>query len=236
MSDLTERKSFRLTLSEQIKEQLIEDIFHHKYQAGDKIVESALAKELGVSQASVREALRSLIAMGFLESEPYKGITVRELTHKDLWEVYTVRAALESLAGELAAHRITDEQLDRLSDITEQMIEAGKAGDIAKRSRLNIEFHRTVMKASGNKLILKLFEFMQFDSWSLMTSNLSTMDSVEIAVRHRDVIDALRSRDPKHAAERMREHIETAGKPIAENLAQGHEEFAEQHVQGHGQE
>lgn len=218
MSDLTNKRSFRLTLSEQIKEQLIEDIYHHKYGAGEKIVESALAKELGVSQASVREALRSLTAMGFLESEPYKGITVRSLTRKDLWEVYTVRAALESLAAELAAPRITEEELLELEDITQRMIEAGKEHDIARRSRLNIEFHSAVIRASRNKLIGKLFEFMQFDSWSLMTSSLSKMGSVEIAERHYDVIAALRSGDPARAGSAMRDHIETAGKPIAESL------------------
>lgn len=218
MSDLTHKRSFRLTLSEQIKEQLIEDIYHHKYSAGDKIVESALAKELGVSQASVREALRSLTAMGFLESEPYKGITVRSLTRKDLWEVYTVRAALESLAAELAAPRITEEELLELEEITKRMIEAGKEHDIARRSRINIEFHSAVIRASRNKLIAKLFEFMQFDSWSLMTSSLSTMDSVEIAERHFEVIEALRSGDPAKAGRAMRDHIETAGKPIAESL------------------
>jgi DNA-binding GntR family transcriptional regulator len=71
----------RTVLSEQIKEQLMEDIFHKKYKAGDRIVESALARELGVSQASVREALRSLIAMGFLENEPFKGTAVRSLRY-----------------------------------------------------------------------------------------------------------------------------------------------------------
>jgi len=76
------KKLTRTVLSEQIKEQLMEDIFHRKYKAGDRIVESALARELGVSQASVREALRSLIAMGFLENEPFKGITVRSFTAK----------------------------------------------------------------------------------------------------------------------------------------------------------
>lgn len=218
------KKVFRVVISEQIKEQLIEDIFHHKYKPGDKLVESALAKELNVSQTSIREALRSLIAMGFLESEPFKGITVRSLSREDLWEVYTVRAALESLAATNAAKRITDSEISELEKICEEMIQAGKAGDIPKRTRLNIHFHKAVIQASGNKLILKLFENLQFGSWSIMTGNLSTMDPVEMASRHRKLIDAIKSRDPERAGRTMREHIESVGKPIVDTLEEENQE------------
>ncbi len=224
MQNRDSKKVFRVVISEQIKEHLIEDIFHHKYKPGDKLVESALAKELNVSQTSIREALRSLIAMGFLESEPFKGITVRSLSRQDLWEVYTVRGALESLAASLAAERITDSEISELEKICEEMIQAGKAGDIQKRTRLNINFHRAVIKASGNKLILKLFENLQFESWSIMTGNLSTMDPVEIASRHWKLIDAIKSRDPEFVGRAMREHIESVGKPIVDTIEEEKQE------------
>jgi DNA-binding GntR family transcriptional regulator len=224
MPEPDSKKVFRVVLSEQIKEQLMEDIFHHKYKPGDKLVESSLARELNVSQTSIREALRSLIAMGFLESEPFKGITVRSLSRQDMWEVYTVRAALESLAATLAAERITDSEISELEKICEEMIEAGKEGDIPKRTRLNIKFHQAVIKASGNKLIMKLFENLQFGSWSIMTGNLTTMDPVEMASRHRKLIDALKSRDPERVGRAMREHIESVGKPIVDTLEEEDQE------------
>lgn len=218
MPNAESKKIQRVVISEQIKEQLIEDIFHHRYKSGDKLVESSLAKDLGVSQTSVREALRSLIAMGFLESEPFKGITVRSLTPQDLWEVYTVRAALESLAAGLAAERITGAEIDSLRSICKKMVRAGEQGDIPKRARRNIEFHQTIIRASGNKLILRLFENLQFGSYSLMTGSLSTMDPVEMASRHEKLIEALKSGDPVKAGDAMREHIESSGKPIVHLL------------------
>ena len=224
MPNAESKKIQRVVISEQIKEQLIEDIFHHRYKSGDKLVESTLAKDLGVSQTSVREALRSLIAMGFLESEPFKGITVRSLTPQDLWEIYTVRAALESLAAGIAAQRITDEEIDSLRSIHKKMVRAGEQGNIPKRARLNIEFHETVIRVSGNKLILKLFESLQFGSYSLMTGSLSTMDQVEMAARHEKLIKALESRDPVKAGDAMREHIESSGKPIVHLLELEEEE------------
>jgi len=208
MPKSSRRKIYRTIISEQIKEQLMEEIFQHKYKPGQRLVESALAKELSVSQSSVREALRSLVAMGFLESEPFKGNTVRFLSRQDLQEAYTVRAALESLAASDAAMRITDAELSELEQLCEDMIEAARAGEVHERTRLNIEFHKALIRASGNKLILKLFDNLQFASWSLITGTYSTIDPVEIALRHRTLIEAIRSRDPERARRAMQEHIE----------------------------
>ncbi len=218
MPETGSKRVVRITISEQIKEQLMEDIFHHKYKPGDKMVESTLAKEFNVSQTSIREALRSLIAMGFLESEPFKGITVRKLSRQDLFEVYTVRGALESLAATLAADRITDDEISELENICEEMIKASEEGDIPKRIKLNINFHETLIRTSDNKLILKLYEYLQFGSWSMMTGTLSTMDPVMMAKRHQKVIDAIKSRDHERIDHAMREHIETGSKPVFESL------------------
>jgi DNA-binding GntR family transcriptional regulator len=209
----------RTVLSEQIKEQLMEDIFHKKYKEGDRIVESALARELGVSQASVREALRSLIAMGFLENEPFKGITVRLFTAQDLMEVITVRVALETLAGQLAVKRITDAEIDELQKIVDEMIQASERGDVEQRIHFNILFHEKLVEASGNKLLVQLYRYMRFGNWSLLTGHLSEMDPVEISSRHRLLLDALRSRDPDKATNAIRNHIESTSIPISELLA-----------------
>lgn len=218
MAKAGSKKVFRTVISEQIKEQLMEEIFQHKYKPGDRLIESALAKELNVSQTSIREALRSLVAMGFLESEPFKGITVRSLSRQDLWEVYTVRAALESLAASHAAERITDSEISELEKICEEMIEAAEAGDVHERTRLNIDFHKTLIRASGNKLILKLFDNLQFGSWSLMTGTLTTMDPIEMASRHRKLIEAIKSRDPERVSLAVRKHIENGSRSVLDTF------------------
>jgi len=220
MAEPSSRKRLtRSVLSEQIKEQLMEDIFHKKYKAGDRIVESALARELGVSQASVREALRSLIAMGFLENEPFKEITVRSFTAQDLMEVITVRIALETLACQLAVKRISDEEIDQLEDIVNEMIRASEQGDIDKRIHLNILFHEKLVETSGNKLILQLYKYMRFGTWSLLTGRLSDMDPMYISTRHRILLDALRSRDPEKITAAIQDHIESTSLPLGELLA-----------------
>jgi DNA-binding GntR family transcriptional regulator len=214
----TRPRFIKKVLSEQIKEQLMEDLLHKKYKAGDRLVESALAREFNVSQAPVREAIKSLVEMELLDFEPYKGITVRSFTVDDLSEVFMVRASLESLAARLAAERITDKELEHLEEILEQMLEAAKNGDVVNRTAFNNEFHDAIISVSGNKLIARLSRNLRFASWSHTSGSLTSMDHIGIAKRHTLIIDSLRSRDPDRAEKVMRDHIMNSFKGLVENL------------------
>lgn len=214
----TRPRFIKKVLSEQIKEQLMEDLLHKKYKAGDRLVESALAREFNVSQAPVREAIKSLVEMELLDFEPYKGITVRSFTVDDLSEVFMVRASLESLAARLAAERITDKELEHLEEILEQMLEAAKNGDVVNRTAFNNEFHDAIICVSGNKLIARLSRNLRFASWSHTSGSLTSMDHIGIAKRHTLIIDSLRSRDPDRAEKVMRDHIMNSFKGLVENL------------------
>jgi DNA-binding GntR family transcriptional regulator len=205
-------------LSEQIKEQLMEDLLHKKYKEGDRLVESRIAKEFNVSQAPVREAIKSLVEMELLDFEPYKGITVRSFTNEDLQEVFLVRASLESLAARLASQCITPEEIERLEEVLGDMLEAAKSGDVVKRTTCNNQFHDAIIKASGNKLISRLSRNLRFASWSHTSGALTSMDHIGIAERHTLIIDSLRSGDPDKAEQVMRDHIMNSFKSLLKNL------------------
>ena len=106
----------RTTLRDEIKDRIVERILDGTYGPGDRIVESQVATEFGTSQAPVREALRELEAMRFVETQPHRGARVREVTSDELIQIYPVRAALEEVAGREAAVRMSDEQLSALAD------------------------------------------------------------------------------------------------------------------------
>jgi DNA-binding GntR family transcriptional regulator len=89
----------RVVLREQVKEVLLARILDGVYAPGDRLVETQLAGELGVSQAPVREALRELETLRFVFSEPFKGTRVRGVSREEVVEIYPVRAALEGLAA-----------------------------------------------------------------------------------------------------------------------------------------
>src|ERR687898_901118 len=95
----------RTVLREQVKELLLERILSGQYQPGERLVETRIAQELGVSQAPVREALRDLEQLGCIVHEPFRGCSVRAFSANELLEAFPVRAALEALAARLAAER-----------------------------------------------------------------------------------------------------------------------------------
>ena len=203
----------RVVLGDQVKEFVIEAIMRGQYQPGDRVVASSLARRLGVSQAPVREAIRDLVLLGFLETEPFKGTSVRSFTPKELYEVYTVRAALESLAARLATERLTDEDVQALQCTLDEMIRAAQEQDEEGMVRLDNCFHETILQISDNGLLYHLWQTLQFGYWTIVTARSSSYDLEELARRHESLLEALKTRDPHRAAVAMQRHIEDLGRP-----------------------
>jgi DNA-binding GntR family transcriptional regulator len=208
-----DRRIPRVVLSDRVKEFIVEAVLSGELQPGDRIVESSLARQLGVSQAPVREAIRDLVLLGFLESEPYKGTSVRSFTPEELWETYTVRAALESLAARLAATNLTEEDAEALQIILDEMMEAAVRQDRDTLVQLDNKFHETILQISRNKTLHQLWKSLQFGTWSIVTYRKSSYDPEYLAARHGELLDALKEGDPEKAAHTMQHHIEDMGKP-----------------------
>ena len=206
----------RVVLSDQVKAFIMDAIMSGEFKPGDRVVESSLARQLGVSQAPVREAIRDLVLMGFLETEPYKGTSVRSFSPEELWEVYTVRAALESLAARLAATRLSQADVETLRGILDEMVDAGRKQDLERMTRLDNDFHETILKVGGNKLLHQLWRTLKFGYWTIVTAKMSSFDLEYLAVRHEELLNALATRDPEKAMHAMRRHIEDLGKPPLE--------------------
>jgi DNA-binding GntR family transcriptional regulator len=212
-SETDEALLSRVVLSDQVKEYIIDAIMSGEFKPGDRVVESSLARQLGVSQAPVREAIRDLVLMGFVVTEPYKGTSVRSFSPEELWEVYTVRAALESLGARLAAARLTEADVETLRQILDGMLDAGRKQDLDRMTQLDNDFHRTIIQISGNNLLCQLWQTLQFGYWTIVTAKMSSFDLEHLAIRHEELLDALKSRDPEKASHAMQHHIEDLGKP-----------------------
>jgi len=96
----------RTVLRDEVKSVLLKRILSGFYAPGDRLVEIRIAQELGVSQAPVREALRDLESVRFVESAPFRGARVRQVRDAELIEVYPIRGALEEVAAVEAAKRM----------------------------------------------------------------------------------------------------------------------------------
>jgi DNA-binding GntR family transcriptional regulator len=195
-------------LREQIRELLLERILKGELQSGDRIVELQLAQELGTSQAPVREALRELQSLGFVEHEPYRGTRVRRITEEELAEIYPVRAALEELAAQEAASRL-DGKVGELEREFEAMREAAGRDDLQDLAAHDATFHRLIVEAAGNKVLLDTWRTLRVEARVVVTVLKTDIDLHELAELHRPLLEALKEGSPEKAGEALRQHFET---------------------------
>jgi DNA-binding GntR family transcriptional regulator len=198
----------RVVLREQIKEILLERILEGIYAPGDRLVEMQLAREFGTSQAPVREALRELELLRFVESEPYRGTRVRTITLAELIEIYPVRAALEELAAREAAVRL-DGEVGALEEQYEAMLRAADAGDLHEQVQHDVEFHRRIVEAAGNRTLLDVWRSLRIEARTVITVVKTDIDLHELAEMHRPILKAMAQRDPQRAGLAMRWHFES---------------------------
>lgn len=199
----------RSVLREQLRKEILTRILDGDYAPGERIVESRLMKEYGVSQAPIREALRDLEAMRFVESEAHRGVRVRSVTEKEIGEMYPVRAALEETAGRIAAPLVTDDVLDALDAEIEAMRRAHRHGDLHAQLVHDARFHEVIFETAGNELLLDMWRSLHAEIRALVT--YMRVDTAPIIDSHIPILDALRLRDPALAGREMRYHIEHFG-------------------------
>jgi DNA-binding GntR family transcriptional regulator len=195
----------RTGLSDQIREFIVDGITSGRWEPGERIVERRIATELGVSQGPVREALRQLETLRLIESTPNRGARVRKFTEEDLGEIFPVRAGLEQTAAELAVPRMAGrvEDLERQSD---SLAEATRSGDTVAQIRHAIDFHREIVAASGNRLLIAVWESLRIEIWTTLSIRLHKTDLHEKSAEHARITEAFKRQDPA-AARMLHDHV-----------------------------
>ncbi|MFJ8075816.1 GntR family transcriptional regulator [Streptomyces sp. NPDC096176] len=187
------------SLRDQIREHIVEGIVSGRWKPGERIVERRIATELEVSQTPVREALRELESLRLIESAPNKGVRVRSLTAADLEESYPVRAGLEQIAAELAADRLADD-CSALTPHVTALHEADAAGDSAAQVRHTVAFHRELVKAASNGVLLHTWEGLGIEVFTALSIRWLGTVQKSYAEEHQDLVEAFRRRDPEIGA------------------------------------
>jgi DNA-binding GntR family transcriptional regulator len=214
LEDSNPRPLGRRVFREEIRERLIEDILGGKLAPGERLVETRLAQQFGVSQGPVREALRDLELFGFVTSTSFRGTQVRQISTQDLLEIYPIRAALEGVAAHAAASRIDEATLTKLADFIDVMREAANNDDHRTVVEADGAFHRAIVEASGNRMLEHVWQTLRLSITTCVTHSVTHRSLHVIAERHVLLLDALRARDPERAEAAMRRHIEEASEWI----------------------
>ena len=198
----------REVLSTQVKDRILTWILRGDLAPGSRLVETKLARQLGTSQAPIREALRDLASLGFIETRPYKGSWVRRPSKRELIDAIEVRAELESLAARLAAARRSEKCIKDLEELFAAMAEAAEMNDPHEQSIKNTQFHARIVEAADNETLKRHWSMLEPFARTYITASAEGIDLHWLGERHRGVLDAIKAQDPELAAERARVHAE----------------------------
>ncbi|MFT5697400.1 MAG: DNA-binding GntR family transcriptional regulator [Desulforhopalus sp.] len=195
----------RQSLTEQIKKILIDRIINGTLNSGDRLKELQIANEFGTSQAPVREAIRSLQALGYVEHIPHVGALIKTFSPKEIEEAHQVREALEGHCLILANIEI-EKLIDELNICTDAMYKAMKKNDISAFSMADNLFHRTIVEFSGNNKMLTIWESLRMQLQVIATIVETSMPLTELYALHPPIVDALRHKHREYAGRFLAEH------------------------------
>ena len=205
----------RSLLAEQVKDRLLQDILAGRYPPHSRIVETRVARELGTSQAPVREALRGLEALGLVEILPFRGARVRRPSALELLEAYVVRSELEALGARLGVPRMTDADLADLETLGEEMQQAASMGDRHDVAVADASFHARLLALAGNATLERVWRSLEPYSRTYITLVAPGADAQWTANLHSSILRALRTRDPEQVVVALQRHFDEAGAHLA---------------------
>jgi DNA-binding GntR family transcriptional regulator len=187
---------------------------------GQRLVESAIAKQLGISRAPVREALRQLETEGLVVSEPHRGTFIAELSAADLWEIYTLRAALEGLAVRLVTEQASSETAAHLQKAVDDMARAAGKGELEHLAVLDMAFHETVCRASGHSRLLGIWRRMTAQVLTVIDLRDTLYLTAEEVVRwHAQVVEHIKNGRADEAAQTLACYVLKVGERICQEQA-----------------
>jgi DNA-binding GntR family transcriptional regulator len=212
----------RSGLGERVYQQLQERILSGKIGAGQHLVEQALADQLAVSRISLREAIRRLADDGLVEIIPNRGAYTRRFAVEDIAEIFSLRAALEGMAGELAATRAQPADLAPLQAVVDELGRLELSDDRLRGAEVDTEFHRALMELSGQRRAFQIWRSMSAQITMVVYTVSNYYPRYDgLAARHQRIVDLLQAGQAREAGEYLREHILEGGQHLLQAMVQG---------------
>jgi DNA-binding GntR family transcriptional regulator len=205
----------RSVLADQVKDRLLEGILDGHYPPNSRIVETQVARELGTSQAPVREALRGLEALGVVEITPFRGARVRRPSKREIIEAYAVRSTLEALGARLAVPLMTEADLAELTGHLEAMRVAARNDDGHDLADADARFHARIVEIAGNGALERVWRSLEPFSRTYITLVVPGADPQWSAALHAPILAALERRDTEAVVAALDRHFAE----ISDNMA-----------------
>jgi DNA-binding GntR family transcriptional regulator len=199
LAELSHKLGRRTPVVDQIAGSIRAMIVAGDLKPGDRVVESRIARQIGVGQPTVREALVALEHQGLVVRKANQGCVVTVLTRAEIAQILRVRDQLEGMAIELAMEIAPEGEVPKLVDVALAMQEAAQARDIERFFDLDVQFHETLWRLSGNFVLPKLLAqtLMPVLAFLFMRNlrDRSELQLVDAAAAHLEIAQAILKRD-----------------------------------------
>lgn len=190
---------------------LYDAILQGELRPSQRIVEGKLARQLGVAQGTLREALQELEHQGLVIKHDHRGTFVSKLTTTEIEDIYVVRRELEPLAAALARSRYMPEQLAQMVSLVDKMQVAGERHDFVELLKTDLAFHRLVWKLSGNKSIERALNAVCppiFACYLIRASSGDPYNRAKDLEEHRALLNAFKAGSPEEVKKAFQEIME----------------------------
>jgi DNA-binding GntR family transcriptional regulator len=203
-------------LAESVLQEIIEAIVTNRLRPGEKLVETRLADQLGVSRGPVREAFRRMEQMGLVEKFPYRGAFVSALTKQDVEELHTVRESLECLAAQLLAERRDPQAIEKLESIVSEMGQADISSDRRQMIALDVDFHNALIELTEHKLLYEIWQIVgvRLRRFLYLKGERLYRTPAEAVKIHEPILKAIAAGEVKQAELEARRHVALARQNI----------------------
>lgn len=193
------------SLSERVKRVIVDRVIDGTYPPGTHLVELHLAEEFNVSQAPVREALCELSSTRLVENRPRHGTFVRKISSEEMAEIYMVRAALEGEAA-IRAFPILHQDPAPLRAALEGMRAAVQSDSARGLAKYSTEFHRAIIEASGNRLMLEIWDSLFVEVRTMATIVRGHVEPKAAAEAHAPILEAYETGNAELCRELVTRH------------------------------
>ena len=189
--------------------------------AGTRITETSLANQFQVSRGTLRIALHQLTREGLIVQTPYTGWTVMSILPQDVWELYTLRAALESMAARLATERLTPQGAEALEAAFERLRLARRSGESQQVvAEKDFEIHQTIVELAGHRRLREQYRMVEQQIRLFVASTyVGSKNPNATLEHHRAIVDAILRKDAAEAARLVEEHSIGEGRRMHERLS-----------------
>ena len=209
----------RAALHEQVAHRLRQMLVENRIPPGAKLNERELAEVLKVSRTPLREAIKMLAAEGLVELLPNRGAIAVSLSEADVLNTFEVMAGLEALSGELAAQRISGEELAEIKAMHFEMMAAYTRSDLSNYYRLNAQIHRAINAAAKNPVLTTTYNQVNARLQALrFRSNQDGAKWKRAVKEHEKMIAALEARDPAAMREVLLTHLNNKRDVVVDQL------------------